>query len=391
MSINPILRVCIVTTAFPRWFGDSRAPFVWGAAKALKDHGLAVRVVAMHNPGAKSYEMVDEIPIYRPRYLPEGLEVLQKESGGIPQAWKSDPLSRFSLIPFFFVHALCVSMQARNVEIIHANWSISGAAALITQWIHHKPVVITVQGSDVFQASKIRLVKEFTRIVLSKANKVIALSNSLLREATMMGVPLSNIQVIPNGVDVKLFPMGASQREPLIVFVGSLIERKGVEYLILAFHKLREQWPQGKLKIIGDGNQNSYLRNLVNSLGLENRVEFLGNQPQSVVSSWLRNAQVLVLPSIEEGLGVVLLEALSSGTPCVGSKVGGIADVITPEVGILVPPADSQKLAEAIYQLVRDPQEWTIFSNNARYRAETVYNWEKIGEKIIEVYKMILQ
>lgn len=387
MPINPLIKVCIVTTAFPRWSGDSRAPFIFGAARAVKNKGAHVKVIAMHNPGAETYEVMDGIPVYRPRYLPEKWEVLQKESGGIPQAWTKNPLSGLALIPFLVVHIIAIIRQAIDIDIIHANWTISGAASIFTQWLHRKPTVITVQGSDIFNAPKIPLVKGITKYVLGRATQVLALSESLRIETIALGVPSELVRVIPNGVDTDLFQPGLPRREPLVLFVGSLIERKGPKYLIEAMNFLRLDWPEVKLVIIGEGSQFFELKNLVITLGLENTVDFVGAQTQESVSSWLRRAKVFVLPSIEEGLGVVLLEALSSATPCIGSSVGGIPDVITPDVGVLFPPCDSKKLADGIWELVHDPHKWQIYSDNARKRAETIYSWDKIGDEIIDVYQ----
>ncbi len=92
-------KICMLTTAYPRWPGDERAPFIHEAAKALKEAGNDVRVLAMHRPGTKTHDEIDGIEIIRTRYLPEKWEVLQEEGGGIPIVWKKKPLARLALIP----------------------------------------------------------------------------------------------------------------------------------------------------------------------------------------------------------------------------------------------------------------------------------------------------
>jgi len=104
---------------------------------------------------------------------------------------------------------------------------------------------------------------------------------------------------------------------------------------------------------------------------------------------WMRRSKIFVLPSLEEGLGVVLLEALASATPCVGSNTGGIPDIITPEIGFLTTPADSQDLASSIWNLVKDQDFWNLFSVNARARAESTYSWRNIGEQILAEYELV--
>jgi glycosyltransferase involved in cell wall biosynthesis len=118
------------------------------------------------------------------------------------------------------------------------------------------------------------------------------------------------------------------------------------------------------------------------------KIWFLGWQTQEEVSKWMRQAKVFVLPSLEEGLGVVLLEALASGTPCVGSDVGGIPEVITPDVGIVVPPSNIQALQSAIETILSNESEWHRYSLNARQRAELEYSWDEIAYKLISFYRL---
>jgi glycosyltransferase involved in cell wall biosynthesis len=116
-------------------------------------------------------------------------------------------------------------------------------------------------------------------------------------------------------------------------------------------------------------------------------VTFAGQQPPNQVRLWLQQAKLFVLPSVEEGLGVVLLEALACGVPIVASRVGGIPEAVTPEVGLLVPPADPALLGEAIIQLLSDEQRWQGMSQNARSRAEEFYDWQQIAAKLITIYR----
>jgi len=104
----------------------------------------------------------------------------------------------------------------------------------------------------------------------------------------------------------------------------------------------------------------------------------------------MRRARLFVLPSIEEGLGVVILEALASGTPCVGSHVGGIPDAISPDVGMLVPPADEYALSQAIIRLLADEEAWRTMSRHARARALEHYAWAHSAKRLTEIYQEIL-
>jgi glycosyltransferase involved in cell wall biosynthesis len=104
----------------------------------------------------------------------------------------------------------------------------------------------------------------------------------------------------------------------------------------------------------------------------------------------MRKSGVFVLPSYEEGQGVVLVEALASGTPCVGTTAGGIPDVVTEDVGAVVPPGDVSALAQAIIQTLVDPVRWETLCRQARQRAETVYDWDQIAQGLISIYKEVI-
>jgi len=385
------MNILIVTTAFPRWIGDSRVPFILEAAQALHRKGHVVRVLAMHAPKSKTHESWDGIEIFRPRYLFEKWEILQNQGGGLPEVWKRNFLSRLVIIPFILVHTINIIRLSKDVDIIHANWTLSAFSAWVGKFLHKKPVVVTIQGSDIFKAAKLPVIRPLTKITLDKCDKIVALSRAIAKEILSVATPQNIIKIIPNGVNTTKFLKGEENRDPIILFVGSLIERKDPLSLLIAFKGILDKTKTLHLVFIGDGPLLRSLEEIASNMGLESNVSFLGNQSQEQVSSWMKKAKVFVLPSVEEGLGVVLLEALASGTPCVATNVGGIPDIITEEVGILIPPHDPQAIQTAIFKIIQDEALWKEFSNNARRRAETIYDWDKVADRIIELYAEIIR
>lgn len=387
-NLRKTMKISIITTAFPRWENDFRGIFIFKAAQTIAKKGNQVTVVAMHNPGAKTRELIDQVTVIRPQYAPEKLEILQKDSAGIPAVWKKHPLARLLIIPFFFVHVVACIKTSRNTDIIHANWTLSGFAALIASKILNKKYILTVQGSDIFEGKKIPLVRNVTKTVLNQAGMVIALSSGLAHEVENFGIATSKVKIIPNGVDTTQFSYQERDTpNPNILYVGSLIPRKGLDFLIRSIPILLKQNPNVTLTVIGEGEQRQEYEELANFLGISDKVFFLGTQTQDEVSIIMRNAAVFCMPSLEEGQGVVFVEALASGTPCVGSRVGGIPDVISNDVGILVPPGDEKAIANAIYDLISDTERWKVFSRASRKRAETKFDWNKIADEILSVYQ----
>jgi glycosyltransferase involved in cell wall biosynthesis len=386
------LSVCIVTTSFPRWPDDSRGNFVLHAARALTAQGVNVRVIALHGPGSKPHELIEGVEVMRVRYLwPTRLEVLQNEGGGLPAAWHRGLLWRLAFAPMFVALALAVLRNSRKCDIFHAHWTLSGIAVWCSQFVHQRPFVLTVHGSDIFVASQLPLMRAITRRMLLQSQRVIAVSQALA-DATLALVGAGrNLEVIHNGVDVERFAPGPDQRQPMILFVGSLIERKGLSYLLRALPAIIEKLPRSCLVVVGEGPLRSMLENLAVSLGVSEHVSFKGAQSQQQVSAWMQQARVFVLPSLEEAFGVVLLEAMASGTPVVASRVNGIPEVVPADAGQLVSAGDVEALAAAITAILTDSGLWRSMSQRARaFVLEECMSWHEVAACLARVYQSSL-
>jgi glycosyltransferase involved in cell wall biosynthesis len=379
----------MAATTFPRWAGDGEGAFVWGLAHALVQQGAEVRVVALHSPGAATHEMIDGVEVLRPRYWwPERQESLRRGGGGLPVTLRDYPLARVQLPAFLGVYSRVVAQVARTCDVLHAQWTLSGAVGLATRWRHRRPVVVTVQGSDVYQLPKLPLGTAFTHWVLDNCQQVTALSTSLQAAAAAVGIPVERIQVIPNGVDVESLaaPAPFGEREPVLLFVGYLIERKGVRYLLEAAPAILARHPNLRIVLIGKGPEEQQLRAQAEALGVAGSVSFEGFLPHAEVIKWMQRSLLVVLPSLEEGQGAVLLEALAAGTPVVGSNVDGITEVITRQVGRLFPVGDAAALAAEVDDLLATPTCWQQASGAARRLAFDTYDWRVLAQRFLALY-----
>lgn len=385
------MKILIATTNFPRWQGDFRVPFIYEAAKAIQAKGHQVRVVTMHNPGSQEHELMEGLEVFRVRYLPENKEKLQQDAAGIPAAWERGLKGRLPLIPFFIAYTKAVGRHAADCDIIHANWSLSGLAALLSRGRHKLPYVVTVQGSDVFKTLNKPGIRQMVGLALRKAGKVLALSNALKSAALEFGLKDEHVMVVPNGINIAQFPYASLREKQLqVLFVGSLIERKGPLYLLQAMRLVHQNLPEAKLVLVGEGDQRARLEQFITENAMTEYVRLAGTQPQSAVAELMCESRLFVLPSIEEGQGVVLMEALASGTPCVGSRVGGIPDVVTEDVGSLVEPGDAAGLAEAIRAYLTDTELWERASQAGRQRVLAHYDWNHLADEITAVYAGVL-
>ncbi len=184
------------------------------------------------------------------------------------------------------------------------------------------------------------------------------------------------VGVIPNatgGLEVE--PAGAAEGEGgTLLFVGRLRIRKGVEVLLEALRELRRRMPDAVLRIAGDGEHRDRLEWKTAELGLESAVSFLGSCGAARVRALLRGAAALVVPSIYEGMPLVVLEAMEAGVPVVASRVSGIPEVVVDgETGWLVPPEDPAALRDALAEVLAHPEEARRRGAAGRRRAAELY------------------
>jgi len=223
---------------------------------------------------------------------------------------------------------------------------------------------------------------------------VLLVANRRTREALPSGVGGEIIELVENGVDLTVFraarPNGAESRErPRFAFVGRLIELKGVDMLLEATARaLREQ--NLELHIVGDGSIRSQLETLTTTLGLNQHVVFHGFIPQEQCATLLADCDVLVLPSICECGGAVVLEAMAMGRPVIATKWGGPADYLDETSGILIEPRGRElfiaDLAQAMVRLARSRELANQLGKAGRVRVASEFDWEKKIDRILSVY-----
>jgi N-acetyl-alpha-D-glucosaminyl L-malate synthase BshA len=320
--------------------------------------------------------------------------MLRKDVGGLPINFKRYPLARVQLPLLLATHSAAIAKAARGCDLIHAHFTVSAAAALAGRGWHRLPVVTTVHGSDIFQVPKLPGGAAFTRTTLRQSAAVTTVSAALREACLALGAPPEHVRVISNSVDTETYSPPAAdefaRREPLVLFVGSLIRRKGVHTLLEALAQVRAALGEYRLVLVGEGPEQADLAALAAELGITAAVEFAGFLAQDQVAAWMRRARLFVLPSTEEGQGVVLLEALASGTPVVASRVGGIPEVLAEGTGCLVPPDDARALAAQIVAVLSDPQHWRQLSASGRRHVEARYSADAIGTCYRGLYAGVL-
>jgi len=349
----------------------------------------------MHSPNTLHYEEFDGVPVHRLQYWwPVTAQRLRRQGGGIPINVRGSSLAKLQLLSLGIIYALQIVRLVRQYDLIHAQFTLAAGAAVLGSSIHRRPVVATIHGSDIFQAASAPIGGLYTRWTLKNCRKVVAVSSVLRQSAIELGIPSSHCVVIPNSVDTDYFFVPADQlqgREQIILFVGSLIKRKGVDILLKALVKTLRIAPEALCVIAGEGPEQGHLESLAHELGISERIQFLGMIDRTHVRIWMQRAKVLVLPSTEEGQGVVMLEAMACGTPVIGTSVGGIPEVLTSEVGWLVPPTDVDALNAALLDALTHTSAWSIKSVRSRNLVETQFSAAAVYRQYDVVYQDALR
>jgi glycosyltransferase involved in cell wall biosynthesis len=285
-----------------------------------------------------------------------------------------------------------INSDAR-IDLINSQWFFPDSVAVdLAARDMGIPHVATGLGSDVNRDMEDPAKAEQIRHALANCSSITVVAESLREILIEKGLPATKIQTIPNGVDVARFAprdkvdarhdLGLAASLRYVLYVGRLSEEKGLTTLIAAFVRVAEQQTDVRLLLVGDGPMRAVLEENVKRLGLDGVVRFVGQTNHPHVPVWMNAADCFCLPSVTEGCPNVVLEALASGLPTIASAVGGVPDMVTQHAGILVPPEQPHKLAEALCRAIA--REWNPETIAASVAA---FSWEAAAMRYVDVYR----
>lgn len=379
-------KLLVTASTFPRWKGDTEPRFVLDLSAHMLDE-YDVTVLAPAAPGAKDREILDGVKVIRYHYFPiHKWETLCYPGAIVPRV--QEKKIRVLLIPFLFL-ALYMNLIRRSSEydIIHAHWIIPQG---IVQSFLNKPYIVTGHGGDVYTFNQ-KLIKRLKIRCLKKAKYVTVVSGYAKRILQQM-VPEIEPDIIPMGVNIEQFSRKyhvenyfGQKDKKVILFVGRLVEIKGLAYLIDAMRQI-----DAMLVIVGDGPLRKELE--AQTTDLEGKVAFLGAKTHEELKTIYASADIFAVPSItighgvQEGCPTVLMEAMASGLAIVASDSGGIASVIHHmQNGLLCKEKDSVELAQSINKLIADKEFYNKLVSNAGKMIRQ-YDYKVLAEKFMEIY-----
>ena len=391
-------KILVTTSTFPRWENDPEPAFVYELSRRLRSC-FDVTILSPRSPGCKKQETMAGLRVIRYPYFFKKWENLATHSGGILSRLRANPLNYF-MVPFFVlgqVWAMMRLLRRENYDLIHAHWIIPQGVVAVAAMIlsgNRIPLVCTSHGADLF-ALRGKLFQSTKRWVLDHCKAVTVVSRAMLQIVLDMGVESEKVQVIPMGVDLQKFFVPNHQvirNRKELLFVGRLVEKKGLNVLLEAMPKVLARYPDVRLTVAGSGPLESQLREQCRTLDISENVDFLGMVPQAELPGLYQRAAMSVFPFIEaesgdqEGFGLVMIEAMGCGCPVIASHLPAIHDSVTHgKNGLLVPPGNPGILAKTIIKLISDPDLAEKLGMEAGKRVLKCFDWEVIGRKYADL------
>jgi glycosyltransferase involved in cell wall biosynthesis len=383
------MRVLVLTHSYPRTPGDAPGAFLLHLARALKDQDVEVTVVAPSGDHLPSDEVLEGVPVHRFRYAPRRYQRLAY-TGQMAEEVGRSLSAKFALLGFLGSEFASGTRIRRQVEpaLVHAHWWFP--AGLVGSWVSSLagiPLVTTMHGTDVRLAMSNGLARSLMRRILTHSRAVTTVSSWLASRVKAM-VPEVDPVVSPMPVATDLFSPGNGRPPDRLLFVGRLNAQKGIALLLDALAAMRVP---AELDVVGDGLDADALRAQVERLGISGRVRWHGALPQPRLVDFYRGATAVVIPSRDEGFGLVAVEAQLCETPVVAFASGGLADTIEDGVtGFLTPAGDSEALAATLDSVLQSDQRHAI-GRAGRQFALARYAPDSVARRYRLLYESALQ
>jgi glycosyltransferase involved in cell wall biosynthesis len=382
--------VLVLASTYPRWANDHEPGFVHELCRRLTTTFNVIAIVP-DAPGADPSGVLDDVEVVRYRYAPRSLQTLVND-GGIASNLRRTPW-KWMLVPgFVFMQYVSVRrlLRTRNIEAIHAHWLIS--PGIVARAVSRRgiPYLVTSHGGDLFGFRQPLLIA-VKRWVAKSAAAMTVVSSAMHEEVLRLQLPVKRLETIPMGVDFTRRFASTAQIERSkseLLFVGRLVEKKGLVYLLDAMPLIVRSRPDVVLRIVGFGPERDALRQRVKDLAMQDHVVFAGAMEQNALPDIYRRAAVFVAPFVrdvsgdQEGLPVALMEAISTGCPFVVGDVAGLDDLLgNSAAAYRIDPRDPAAIAASVLHCLAHPGAAAVVAEKVRETARKRVDWSVIAKR----------
>lgn len=401
------IKVLVLSGMYPRQTNPMSGIFAHQQMKALGEMNVKAAVICpvpyspkflWTNPRRRAYgqtpvsDVIDGIPVYYPRYLRP------------PGRW-------FHGISSFFIYLAAkpiIKQLAASFkpDVLHTFASTpEGYAGTLIQRKFNIPHVCSLIGSDIEIYPRYKpFTDTLTKRLIKNANALIAVSRLLIQETLSIAIPQREIKLVYMGVDTKKFSYSHEDRvrvrnilniplkHNIILFIGSLLKTKGILELIEAFEYLSMQYGGIHLLFVGEGPCRDSLEKKILEFNLDHKVHLVGMKNHNEIPSWINASDILALPSYQEGLPNVVIEAAACSRTVVATKVGGIPEAVQHQSsGLLVNAGSTEELKNALSFLASNPDVIKSMGKKGRAIVEKKFSWAENARRTIAVYKNIIK
>lgn len=386
------MKICFIGSVYPRSHEDSEVPWLRRTVNLLREAGHEIVLYVPSFLGLKSHE-IDGCRVRRFRYFFAPFETLTHDEGA-PNKIHKFHYKIIMLFYFFFgTIGLMRFHRKEKFDVLHVHWPAPHALfAFFASLVCKTKIVLSFYTASLMLAKRFPFVKYLLRFFIKRADSIIAIST--FTKSLVEDIYNCPITIIPYGTTIsprdELPPLEPNHK---ILSVGRIIERKGFAYLINAMPLILEKFPDAELTIVGGGPLRKKLIDLSKSLKIDDHVNLPGKITQETLENLFTECNVFVLPSIvdskgdTEGLGVVLIEAMTYGKPVIGTDLGGITDIIIHnKTGLLVPQHDAAALASAVSTIFSDRNDAQKLARQGYTHAHSNFSWPSVISKFNEVY-----
>jgi len=390
------LRLIVLSSTYPRWQDDPEPAFVHELARRLTST-FDVMGICPHAAGAAFAEVLDGVGVHRYRYAPDRWETLVN-GGGILTNLQRKPWKWLLVPTFMFAQwwAVRAAIRRDRPHVLHAHWLLP-QGLVVAHGSGALPVLATSHGADLF-GLRGRIFAGLRKHVVSRMTAVAVVSEAM-RQRVLAEISSKQVYVLPMGVecDQQFIPGKGDRDQYALLFVGRLVEKKGVRHLVEAMPAILQTFDQTSLTIIGSGPELNNLRRRAAELGLDGKVIFLGGLPQERLPKYYQQASLFIAPFVEagggdqEGLGLVVAEAMACGCPVLVGDVPGVRDLVDNTTGVRISGKDSAALAEAVVALLKDPTRRAQLATTARARVVERYAWSVVAQKYAALLKTLAE
>lgn len=393
------MKVCILTTSFPAYKGHLQSPFVYNLTKALAAKGAEVDVICPFYKNSKNKEeVIDSIRIHRAQYFfPLFFQKLTSK-GGVAAQLKSSLISKLQL-PFFMLSLLLKTRKyTKKCDVIHAQWALAALIGVFYKKLYKKPLVLTTRGADITMSLKSKLLRKILIYVLNNCDAITTICGDFKDQMVKLGIKPDKITRISNGIDSEFKPrdkelirkrLKLPKDKKIILFVGWLIERKGIRYLVKAISPIIKKHKDTIFLIVGEGILKEELEKIIEKNNIKKNVFFLGSKNPNEIPYWMNAADIFILPTLSDGRPNTVIEAMACGVPTITTNVPGPSEVVeNNKTGLLINSRSAKDIEKSIIKLLENSKLREKYAKAAANWIKTKgWTWEACADKYLSIYK----